>query len=47
MISALLEVIGTFGVMALYSAFALVIMLVIQAVVYRTTKISLYRLLVK
>ena len=47
MISALLEVIGTFGVMILYSVFALAIMLVIQVVVYRTTKISLYRLLVK
>ena len=34
MISALLEVIGTFGVIALYSAFALVIMLIIQAIVF-------------
>lgn len=42
MISALLEVIGTLGVMALYSAFALVIMLIIQAIVFLTTKFSIY-----
>ena len=42
MISALLEVIGTFGVMTLYSAFVLVIMLIIQAIVFLTTKFSIY-----
>lgn len=47
MISALLEVIGTFGVMALYSAFVLVIMLIIQTIVFLTTKFSIYNFLKK
>lgn len=47
MIGALLEVIGTFGVMALYSVFVLAIMLLIQTVVFLTTKFSIYNFLKK
>lgn len=47
MINVLLEVMGTFGVMILYSVFTLAIMLLIQTIVFVTTKFSIYNFLKK